>query len=164
MASLPAADPASGGHQALPVHTPARLQEAGEEADAPDADARLVALVRDCLKKHNGGFDPSWISHWQMGLAPRDERVHQKLNKLLLPGGLKAFVERHSDEFTWYSKADNKGMLITWAPGPPPPPEGDAPAAVGYGPPPPPPPEEDDALPPACPEPPPPSGHWDEVD
>ena len=59
----PRADPASGGHRPLPVHTRARLQGAGEEVDAADADARLVALVRDCLFQNDGDFDPSRISH-----------------------------------------------------------------------------------------------------
>ena len=60
---LPGDDPASGGHRPLPVHTRARLQGAGEEVDAADADARLVALVRDCLFQNDGDFDPSRISH-----------------------------------------------------------------------------------------------------
>ena len=115
VANLPGVDPASGGHQALPVHTPATRRGAGEEADAPDADARLVALVRDCLVAHGGEIDPSRISHNKMGLGTRDERVYEKFNKLLAPGGLKAFVESHSDEFTWNPKASNTGMVITWA-------------------------------------------------
>ena len=42
LANLPKADPASGGHQALPVHTPARLRGAGEEADTGSSVAALV--------------------------------------------------------------------------------------------------------------------------
>ena len=61
---LPGADPAAScGHRPLPAHTRARLQGAGEEVDAADADARLVALVRDCLFQNDGDFDPSRISH-----------------------------------------------------------------------------------------------------
>ena len=42
LAGLPCAD---AGHQALPVHVPARLRGAGAEAGTPEADARLVELV-----------------------------------------------------------------------------------------------------------------------
>jgi len=152
VANLPGADPASGGHQALPVHTPARLQRAGQLADTPDADARLVALVRKCLNAHGGEFDPSWISHKKMGLKHGAERVHEKFNKLLVSGRLKAFVESHSDEFAWYPKAANTGMLITWANwARQPAVVGDG-TAAGSGTAPQ---EEGDALPLACPEPPP---------
>ena len=119
VANMPGADPASGGHPALPVHTRGGClaREAGEEADAPDADARLAALVRDCLNAHGGEFDPSWISHKQMGFAPNEERAYHKFNRLLAPGELKDFLERHADEFTWNPKASNAGMVITWAHG-----------------------------------------------
>eukprot|EP00959_Pyramimonas_sp_CCMP1952_P366228 7670220-Pyramimonas_sp.AAC.1 len=69
-----AADPASGGH-ALPARTPARLQGAGSEAKAPDADARLVELVSDALKTHGGEFDPSRIPRDE--LWRRDERAFE---------------------------------------------------------------------------------------
>ena len=77
LANLPKADPASGGHQALPVHTPARLQGAGEEADTPGAEARLVELVRRCLNAHGGKFDPSNISH-KPGSGVPEDRVRQR--------------------------------------------------------------------------------------
>ena len=114
VANLPgvAADPASGGH-ALPVHARARLEGAGSEADAPDADARLVELVKDILKTHGGEFDPSRISRQKVRW--RDERPLETFNKLLTPGGLKGFLDKHSDKFAWRQQADNKGMLITWA-------------------------------------------------
>ena len=112
VANLPGAD---AGHQALPVHAPARLRGAGEEADTLDADARMVALLQQCLDAHGGEFDPSQISHSKMGLKPEDERVYQKFNKLLVPGGLKAFIESHA-EFTWKPKGKT-GMVITWAQG-----------------------------------------------
>ena len=67
LAHLPGAD---AGHQALPVHIPARLRDAGKEATTPDADARTVALVRRCLHAHGGEFDPSWISSKLMGVDP----------------------------------------------------------------------------------------------
>ena len=111
---LAAADPASGGH-ALPVHTPARLQGAGSEADAPDADARLLELVEDILKTHGGEFDPSRISYKKLR-SWRAEPPWETFNKLLKPGGLKGFVEKHSDKFAWRLAAGkNEGMLITWA-------------------------------------------------
>ena len=112
LAHLPGAD---AGHQALPVHIPARLRDAGEEATTPDADARMVALVRRCLDAHGGEFDPSRISSKLMGLDPGEERVYSTFNKLLVPQGMKAFIESHP-EFSWRPK-DNKGMLITWAHG-----------------------------------------------
>ena len=122
VARLPGAD---AGRQALPVHAPARLRGAGEEATTPDADARAVALVRRCLDAHGGEFDPSRISSKLMGLDPGEERVYSTFNKLLVPRGMKAFIESHP-ELSWRPK-DNKGMLITWARGqaalePPPPP------------------------------------------
>ena len=112
LAHLPGAD---AGHQPLPVHIPARLQAAGEEATTPDADARMVALLRKCLHAHGGEFDPSWISSKRMGLQPDEERVYSTFNKLLVPGGMKAFIKSHP-EFSWRPKG-TKGMLITWAHG-----------------------------------------------
>ena len=49
-----------------------------------------------------------------LGQEPGEERIYSQLNKLLLPGGLRPFVERHP-EFSWTGR-DPKGMLITWAP------------------------------------------------
>ncbi|CAK0906516.1 unnamed protein product, partial [Prorocentrum cordatum] len=114
VANLPgvAANPASGG-RALPVRTPARLQGAGSEADAHDADARLVELVEDILKTHGGEFDPPRIS--QKKARWRDERPWGTFNKLLMPGGLKGFLDKRSDNFARRAHAGNKGMLITWA-------------------------------------------------
>ena len=50
-----------------------------------------------------------------MGRGPQDEHVYNEFNRLLVRGGLKAFIESHG-EFTWNSKG-HKGMVITWAPG-----------------------------------------------
>ena len=82
-------------------------------------DARSVALVRDCLEKHAGEFDPSSNFHRKMRLGPRDERAYTTFNKLLNSGGLKAFIESHSDEFAWNPRDDrsNKGAVISWAHG-----------------------------------------------
>ena len=105
------------GHQALPVHVPARLQEAGAEAGTPEADARLMELVSQCLETHWGEFDPSWISHKWAGRGQHDERVYAEFNKLLPPGGMKAFIQSHP-EFDWRPKDPlhpDKGMVITWA-------------------------------------------------
>ena len=44
---------------------------------------------------------------------PGEEAVYSQLNKLLLPGGLRPFVESHP-EFSWTTHGQ-KGMLITWA-------------------------------------------------
>ena len=69
LANLPKADPASGGHQALPVHTPARLRGAGEEADTGSSAAGLVedrgghetdrgrGSSNDSVEASVGGFD-----------------------------------------------------------------------------------------------------------
>ena len=103
------------GHQALPVHTPARSQDAGAEASEPDADARVVDLVRRCLQAHGGEFDPSAISHRKMGRLPGDERVYAEFNKLLQPGGLNTFIQHHP-EFDSKPKGAN-GIIITWAHG-----------------------------------------------
>ena len=56
---------------------------------------------------------PSRISHRALDLDPQDERMYSRLNKLLLPGQLRPFVEM-SDEFSWYEKGP-KGMMITWS-------------------------------------------------
>ena len=104
-------------HQALPVHVPARSLEAGVEAatlTAAEVDDRVADLLRRCLGAHGGQFDPSRISSKASGQQPGEERIYSKFNKLLLPGGLRPFVERHP-EFSWTSR-EPKGMLITWAP------------------------------------------------
>jgi hypothetical protein len=61
MAALP-----GGGHQALPVHVRNGDAEAGQEGDllGPDrTHARVERILREALIKHNGTFDPSYISH-----------------------------------------------------------------------------------------------------
>ena len=108
--NLPGADAV---HQALPVPVPARLRDAGADAAIPDADARVADLVRQCLHAHGGEFDPAKISHKKMGLEPGDEPVYSMLNKLLVPGSLKAFVAKHP-EFSWKPNG-TKGMTISWA-------------------------------------------------
>ena len=50
-----------------------------------------------------------------MGLAPGEETVYSKLNKLLHQGELKRFVDARS-EFSWQPKGQ-KGMLIIWGAG-----------------------------------------------
>ena len=61
-----------------------------------------------------------------MGLGPQDERVYDKLNKLLKTGQLRAFIDKHP-AFTWSPKGQ-KGMLVTWAHGPQRPAVDDVPA------------------------------------
>ena len=113
---LPGADL---GHQPLPMHIPARASASGEEeAATPDADARIVALLRECLDAHGGEFDPSWIWHdKKVPRRPDEEGAYSSFNKLLFPGSTKAFIESHP-EFAWRPKWGAKGMLIiTWADG-----------------------------------------------
>ncbi|CAK0846652.1 unnamed protein product, partial [Prorocentrum cordatum] len=76
---------------------------------------RAFARERACLRAGKGGgeFDPLRVSRDK--LRWRDERAFETFNKLLAPAGLEDFLDRHSDEFAWREKADNKGMLITWA-------------------------------------------------
>ena len=112
---LPGADL---GHQPLPMHIPARASASGEEeAATPDADARIVALLRECLDAHGGEFDPSWIWHKRMPRRPDEERAYSSFNKLLLPGSMKAFIDESHPEFAWRLKWGATGMLITWADG-----------------------------------------------
>ena len=113
LADMPGAD---AGHRPLPVHFPARQQAAGEEATAPDADARVAALVRECLRTHGGEFDPSWIGHATLGRRPDEVRAYDEFNKLLRPGRLKAFIEGHA-EFSYRPKRRGTGMVIAWADG-----------------------------------------------
>ena len=89
--------------------------EAGAErfSDRPAVwDERVAAILREILNCHDGRFSPSEISHKYMGRAPREERMYEKLNRLLRPKELRSFVEQHP-EFKWqhYGK---KGMTITW--------------------------------------------------
>ena len=105
-------------HQALPVHVAPRSLEAGVEAASlteAEVNDRVAALLRWCLTAHGGSFDPSRISRAALGQQLGEEAVFSQLNKLLLPGGLRPFVESHS-EFSWTTHGQ-KGMLITWAPG-----------------------------------------------
>ena len=113
LAGLPGADTV---HQALPVHVPARTSASGEDAatlSQAEIDDRVAEILRQCLRAHGGSFDPSNISHRALGLGPQDERMHSRLNKLLLPKQLRPFVDQHP-EFSWEEK-DPKGMQITWA-------------------------------------------------
>jgi len=50
-----------------------------------------------------------------LGQRLGEEAVYSQLNKLLLSGGLRPFVESQP-EFSW-TPHGQKGMLITWAPG-----------------------------------------------
>ena len=103
-------------HQALPVHVPRRLREAGMEADRlPEAEVkeRVASLLRLCLRKHGGSFDPANISRSALGQKRGEEPVYSQLNKLLKPNQLRAFVNSHP-EFSWSSNGP-KGMFITWA-------------------------------------------------
>ena len=74
----------------------------------------MVALVRQTLHAHGGAFDPSNISHKRMGLAPENEHVYETFDKLLKPGQLKPFIERHP-EFPWQPTETGRRMVIKWA-------------------------------------------------
>ena len=107
----------------------ARDCEAGTDAAAlpsDEVDVRVARIIRAILNSHRGWFDPAWISHKRPGLEPAAEPMHPRLNKLLKPGQLKPFLGRHR-EFAWQPKANNKGMVISWAA------DACAPAAVGAG-------------------------------
>ena len=103
-------------HQALPVHVPARVGEAGAEAASLSEDQvseRVTDIIKQCLNAHGGSFDPSQIRHKNLGLSPSDERMYSRLNKLLQPGKLREFVDGHP-EFEWQQKGP-RGMVVTWA-------------------------------------------------
>ena len=119
-------------HQALPVHVAPRSLQAGVEAGrltAAEVNDRVAALLRWCLTAHGGSFDPSRISRAALGQQLGEEAVYSQLNKLLLPGGLRPFVESHP-EFSWTTHGQ-KGMLITWALGAEPAPSSASVAASG---------------------------------
>ena len=80
---------------------------------AAEVNDRVAALLRRCLTAHGGSLDPSRISRAALRQQPGEEAVYSQLNKLLLPGGLRPFVESHP-EFSWTTHGQ-KGMLITWA-------------------------------------------------
>ena len=85
-------------NQALPVHVPARLGEAGAEAaplSVDEVSERATDIIKQCLNAHGGSFDPSQISHKLMGLLPGEEPMYARLNKLLQPGQLREFLDGH---------------------------------------------------------------------
>ena len=78
-------------------------------------DDKVADLLRRCLNVHGGQFDPSRVNSKAVRHEPGEDRVYFQLNRLLLTGGLRPFVERRP-EFSWTPKFERKGMLITWAP------------------------------------------------
>jgi hypothetical protein len=105
-----------GERQVLPARTRSRAVEVdadrfptGEKVD------RVSDILRDCLIRSDGTFDPAHINHRRMGFAKNEERVYSRLNKLLRPGELKPFIENDS-EFAW-QQGPGKGMLVTWGKG-----------------------------------------------
>ena len=118
LAGMPRVEP---GHQALPVHVPIRLGEANraqaEGLSPQEIEEKVAEILRLCLDTHGGQFDPSAINHKTAGLKPKDERLYARLNKLLQPGQLSSFVDKHP-EFVWMPKNPGQkppGMIITWA-------------------------------------------------
>ena len=91
-------------HQALPAHVNPRREKLATEAasertvDPPDVWAsRAADLLREVLRTHGGRFDPSYISHRQMGRTAFEDRVYEQLNKLLQTPELKSVVEGHPE-------------------------------------------------------------------
>jgi len=104
-------------HQALPVHVPLRNREAGMEAamlSSDQVDARVAIIIQETLHANGGWFDPAWVSHKRQGQPPEAERMYSRLNKLLLSGQLKPFLDRHP-EFAWQPGRNGKGMVVTWS-------------------------------------------------
>ena len=102
------AGPPAPARQALPAHASARSQDGGAGAASlspAERDARVANHIRLCLHVCRGSFDPCRTSH----------KLNARLNKLLSPRQLEAFVEAHP-EFA-YSRNGLKGMRITWASG-----------------------------------------------
>jgi len=121
LAAMPGVKP---GHQALPVHVPIRLREANsaqaEGLSPQEIDEKVAEILRLCLDTHGGQFNPSAIRHKLAGLKPEDERLYARLNKLLPPGQLRSFVDKHP-EFAWMPRNPGQkrpGMIITWATAP----------------------------------------------
>ena len=86
---------AAAQRQALPVHVRARARGSGAEAallTEEEVRARVTDIFADCLRTHGGAVDPSRISHKTMGLSAGDERTYERLNRLLQPGQLRAFI------------------------------------------------------------------------
>ena len=106
--------------QALPVHANLKKDKMKREAgtqrntDPPHVWRKEVAtLLRAILTAHAGTFDPSWIHHSWMGRRSGHEHMYEKLNKLLKPGELRDFVDKHP-EFIWQHHGKN-GMVVKWA-------------------------------------------------
>ena len=109
LSSLVAGLPGVGAdHQALPVHVRARDCEAGKEAEglsSDEVDARVAKIIQDILTSHCGWFD---VDQPQVaGAGAGAEPMYSRLNKLLKPGQLKPFLDRHW-EFAWQPKANDK--------------------------------------------------------
>ena len=112
VAGLPQADAVP---QALPVHARGANRN-NDGADAPlspaDVESQVSDLIQRCLKAHGGSFDPSHINNRAVGIGPGEERVHSVLDRLLQPGELREFIDRHPD-FQWCRSGVH--MYITWA-------------------------------------------------
>ena len=104
--------------QALPVHA-CGANRNNDGADAPlspaDVESQVSDLIQRCLNAHGGSFDPSHINNKAVGIGPGEEKVHSVLNRLLRPGKLREFIDRHPD-FQW-CRSEPKGMRIAWAAG-----------------------------------------------
>ena len=81
--------------QALPVHERRMLGGAtGDAMGAAARDEEVSRLLRLCLSKLCGGFNPAKICHRSLGNEMASgPRVHQALDGLLHKGGLKRFID-----------------------------------------------------------------------
>ena len=104
---------ASGAPQALPVHIRARGAggaaggAGGAALSLADKDAQVADVVRACLRKYGGRFNPSHIPG----------NFFLQFDRLLLPGELRPFVERHPEFASAPLPDGRKGYVITWASG-----------------------------------------------
>ena len=81
-------------------------------------DEEVSRMLRLCLNKRGGSFNPAKICHRSLDKEMANgPRVHQALDGLLHKGGLRPFIDQHP-EFHWEPLGE-KGMRITWgvAPG-----------------------------------------------
>ena len=93
--------PFTAGRQALPTHVPIRLAGANDaqaEMRKPqEIDEEVAGISRLRLDSHGGQFGPPDISHKTAGLKANDKPLHARLRRLLEPGQLRSFVDKHPD-------------------------------------------------------------------
>ena len=86
---------------------------AGELKDVPEANLQqAAALIRLCLRAHDGSFDPSKINHKKLvQVAGEQEKAYTQLARLLPKGSLRQFIEQHPE----FDVEEKEGLLcIKW--------------------------------------------------